>query len=363
MHKARVIIDLDKITHNSRIMVSQCARAGMLVVGVVKAVCGSPQVARAMLAGGVEWLADSRVENLDGLRQAGIEQPLMLLRIPHLGEVEQVVRAADISLNSELITIRTLGQAAVRQNGVHQIILMVDVGDLREGVMPSDVIPVVREILGVPGIKLVGLGTNIGCYGGLVATEENTTTITSLATTIREKLGVDLPYMSGGNTRTSVLLDEGRMPSGHHHLRLGESILLGNYTLPERVIADCYQDAFILQAPIVELKVKPSRPQGIIAQDAFGQIPVFQDKGPRQRAITAVGRQDLGAGWLEPMDRGVDLLGASSDHLIVDVSDAERDLAIGSVLSFRLDYGSLVGLMTSPYVEKLYLASGIERPS
>ncbi|MGE5653426.1 MAG: alanine/ornithine racemase family PLP-dependent enzyme [Bacillota bacterium] len=360
MRRARVIIDLAKISHNSRIMVSKCAQAGMIVVGVVKAVSGSPEVATAMLDGGVQWLADSRIENLTRLRQAGLQQTLMLLRTPHLGEVEQVVATADISLNSELATIRALGETACRQGKVHQIVFMVDVGDLREGVMPDDVMPLVHEIALVPGTELVGLGTNVGCYGGLVPTPENTTIICDLAKEIREKIGLDLPYLSGGNTRTSILLDDGGMPPGLHHLRLGEGILLGNYTLDGRKIPGSYQDAFILQAPVIELKTKPSRPQGVIARDAFGQIPAYEDKGLRRRAIVAVGRQDLGAGWLIPLDQGVEILGASSDHLIVDICDAVHDIEVGSILSFRLDYGSLVGLMTSPYVDKVHLLSGIE---
>lgn len=359
MDRARVIIDLDKITHNSRVMVDKCTPAGMLVVGVVKAVCGSSMVAQAMLAGGVQWLADSRIENLAYLKRTGIDRPLMLLRAPHLGEVQQVVRVADISLNSELATIRALGEAARQQNTSHQVILMVDVGDLREGVMPDDVLPIVGEIITLSGIKLVGLGTNVGCYGGLIATAENTAIIHSLAQTIREKTGLDLPYLSGGNTRTSVLIDEGSMPPGLHHLRLGEGILLGNYTLEGRLIPGTYRDAFILQAPIIELKVKPSQPQGSVGRDAFGRTPVFLDRGMRARAILAVGRQDLGAGWLTPLDQGVELLGASSDHLIVDTTDAARELAIGTSLSFQLDYGSLVGLMTSPYVDKVYQRGGI----
>ncbi len=360
LHEARVIIDLDKITHNSRIMTDKCARAGLLVAGVVKAVCGSPQVARAMLAGGVQWLADSRIENLLRLRQAGVSAPLMLLRLPHLGEVRQVVEVAEISLNSELATIRALGEAARQQNRDHQVILMVDVGDLREGVLPEDVLAVVGEIATVPGIRLVGLRTTVGCYGGLIATTENTVIIRELAHIIQERYGLNLPYLSGGNTRTSALLDEGAMPTGLHHLRLGEGILLGNYTLEGRLIPGSYQDAFILQAPIIELKVKPSRPQGRIGKDAFGRTPDYEDKGMMRRAIVAVGRQDLGAGWLTPLDQGVELLGASSDHLILDSTGTVRDLAIGSTLYFQLDYGSLVGLMTSPYIDKVYLRDGIE---
>ncbi|MBN2405059.1 MAG: alanine racemase, partial [Coriobacteriia bacterium] len=64
--KATITIDLAKITENARRVID--ALGGREVIGVTKVTCGSPEVARAMLLGGVSGLADSRLENLAGLR-------------------------------------------------------------------------------------------------------------------------------------------------------------------------------------------------------------------------------------------------------------------------------------------------------
>ena len=84
----------------------------------------------------------------------------------------------------------------------------------------------------------------------------------------------------------------GRMPAGVTSLRIGETILLGVDTLTREPTLDLHTDAFVLSAPVIECKVKPSLPSGEIAQDAFGKRPTFVDRGDRRRAIVALGRQD-----------------------------------------------------------------------
>jgi predicted amino acid racemase len=49
-----------------------------------------------------------------------------------------VVRSADISLNTELDTLKKLSYYAKASNKNHQVIVMVELGDLREGVLPID---------------------------------------------------------------------------------------------------------------------------------------------------------------------------------------------------------------------------------
>ena len=111
-------IDLDRIEHNARTIVGLCEQHGIEVVGVTKATCGRPEVAGAMLRGGVAAIADSRMENLQRLRAAGVPGRLMLLRIPPLSGVDEVVEAVDLSLNSELSVIAALSDAAARRGPV-----------------------------------------------------------------------------------------------------------------------------------------------------------------------------------------------------------------------------------------------------
>src|SRR5437868_5795940 len=196
----QVTIDLERIEHNARTVVSWCAEAGISTFGVTKGACGMPQVARAMLRGGVSGLAESRFENIKRLREAGIDAPVMLLRSPPLSLIDEVIRSVDISLNSELTIIRELSRVAERMGRVHDIILMIDLGDLREGIWPDDVIPTVAQILELPGIRIAGLGTNLTCFGAIIPTEVNLGQLTDLADTVRRTFGLDLTYISGGNS-------------------------------------------------------------------------------------------------------------------------------------------------------------------
>lgn len=347
-------IDLDKITANARLIVNMCNTHNIQIVGVVKAVCADIDVAKAMLAGGVPMLGDSRVENLRRLRRANIDVPLLLLRIPMPSEVDEVVRIADCSLVSELSTISQLSQAAIKAGVIHDVILMVDMGDLREGVMPQKILPLVQQILLLLGIRLQGIGANFACLSGLIPTPEILKNLAALTQQVREEFSLELPIISGGNSATIDLLMAGGMPVGITQMRIGEGILLGRETLRRNLIPGAYQNSFILHAEIVEVQEKPSVPPGEVAQDAFGNTPVFIDRGTRKRAIAAIGRQDVEIDGLTSISTGVDILGGSSDHLILDVSDAAADIAVGSEVCFHMQYGALVHAMISPYVSRVY---------
>src|SRR6185436_18142809 len=173
MSGPQVAIDLDRIERNARAVVGRCAQAGIKVFGVTKGVCGMPQVARAMLRGGVVGIAESRFENIRRLRESGIAAPIMLLRSPPISRVEEVVRTVDISLQSELAIISELSRIAERMGRVHDIILMVDLGDLREGIWPSELLPTVEKVLSLKGVRISGIGTNLTCFGAIMPTEEH----------------------------------------------------------------------------------------------------------------------------------------------------------------------------------------------
>lgn len=346
-----LIIDKEKIRHNTRTLADLAAQSNIRIAGVTKVFCGLPAAAEAMVAGGAYALADSRVENLMKLQH--IPVPKLLLRIPMMSQASQVVEYADISLNSELETIKALNEAASQQSKVHQIILMVDLGDLREGVWFEQAVEYAGEIVKLQNIKLLGLGTNLTCYGGVIPSPENLGTLLRLAREIEEKYDLKLEIISGGNSSSIHLLQKKQMPEGINQLRLGESIVLGTESAYGTLIPGMYSDAFTLTAEIVELKEKPSVPVGEIGMDAFGGKPVFTDKGIIKRAIVAVGRQDVKHEGLVPKDQGIEILGASSDHMILDVTSSEKSYKVGDILEFNLNYGSLLAAATSEYVAKV----------
>jgi ornithine racemase len=346
-----ITIDLNKIEHNARTITVLCGKYGIEVCGVTKVTCGMPQVAKAMLRGGVACIGESRMKNIHRLKANGVSTEFTLLRIPPLSAAEDIVTSVNMSLNSELSVIQALSEAAFRRGLVHHIMIMVDLGDLREGVWPDDLLPMVREVVELPGIRIAGLGTNLSCYGGVIPSGKNMIKLVEYARRIETAFGIKLRYISGGNSSSLNLIASGKMPRAVNHIRIGEGILLGRETVNRAAWPGTFQDAFLLKAEIIELKEKPSVPIGETGEDAFGGKPEFVDKGERDRAILNIGREDVVVEGMVPVDPEISILGASSDHLIVDVTESEN-VRLGSELAFFMNYGALLAAMTSEYVEK-----------
>lgn len=353
MSGPRVTIDLQKIERNARTVVTTCRKSGIEVFGVTKGTCGMPQVARAMLRGGVIGIGESRFENIRRLRASGIDCPILLLRSPPRSRAEEVITSVDVSLNSELAIIEELSRVAERMARVHDIILMVDLGDLREGIWPDDLIPTVEKVLDLPGVRMAGIGTNLTCFGAILPSEENLGALVEHARTLERRFGLQLRYVSGGNSSSLPLLLSRKMPPGINNLRIGEAILQGGRdTFLDEPWRALDRDAFLLQGELLEVKIKPSVPIGQMGVDAFGKRPVFEDKGERLRGILNIGREDVIVEGLTPVTPGIAVLGASSDHLVLDLTEASPPPAVGEMLGFHLNYGALLAVMTSEYVVK-----------
>ncbi len=331
-------IDLDKIEHNARAIVGLCKEHGIEVAGVTKLTCGHPEVAKAMLRGGVTVLADSRLENIRRIQQAGVVAPMMLLRLPPLSGVEQVMATAGISLNSEPAVLEALSAAAIKRGTQHEVILMVDLGDLREGVWPDELHPLVEQTIRLPGISLIGLGANLACFAGVVPTEETMRHFVALADALENRFDIRFRWISGINSSGLELIASGQMPRQVNHARIGEAILLGRETVHRKPWPDTHQDAFTLHAEVLELKHKPSMPVGERSEDAFGRRPIFENRGKIQRALLNIGREDVDVEGIRPMDSRLQILGASSGYLVLDVTASEGWVRVGNELTFSLNY-------------------------
>ncbi len=349
----RLVSNKEAIIHNVKKISKMCHDKGIELTGVVKVARGEPALAKLYLENGVDIIGDSRIANIKRMKNAGIDGPFMLLRIPMPSEVEEVVKYADITLVSELKTVEIIGKVAADKGKRQQIIYMVDVGDLREGVWFENAVDEIIKVSQIKGISLYGIGTNLGCYGGVVPDTENMNMLVEIAKEIRSK-GVNFKIVSGGNTAAIYLIENNSLPKEINGYRLGESIILGTDTTNNRAFPFLRQDTFTLEAEVVELKTKPSIPHGKIGRDAMGRIPVFEDLGNRLKAIIAIGEQDIQPDGVIPLEKGIKVLHASSDHMVLDVTEYDRPLDIGSILKFRLTYGALLRAMTSEYVEKTW---------
>lgn len=348
-------IDLEKLRANAETVTGLCAKHGIRVAGVVKCCCGSPEVARALETGGCVQIADSRIENLRKLRNAGIVSEMWLLRLPLMSEIAETVKYADLSLNSEPEILQSLSEEAIRQDKLHRVLLMIDLGDRREGVLPGETVDLARHVQRLPGLVLAGIGTNLTCFGGIIPDERNMEKLASAARRIRKELGVRLPYISAGNSSSIEWMLAGRMPPEVNHLRLGESILFGRETCNGTLIPGTHDDVFMLRAEVIESVVKPSRTEGEAHLDAFGRTPEIVDRGNRRRLLLGIGREDTVPEGLSPEAPGLQILGASSDHLVADAEEMEMAPQPGDILSFRMNYAALLSAMTSEYVGKEYV--------
>jgi predicted amino acid racemase len=348
---ATLTVDLAKIAENARTVVA--ALPDVAIIGVTKVTCGSPEIARAMLQGGVRGLGESRLENIARLREACVAAPIWLLRAPTPDLAEDTVRLADVSLESEFATLCALDAAAAAQGKRHGVVVMVDLGDLREGVMPAELPSFLAQASGLAHLDVLGIGTSLTCYGAIVPTPENLGQLVSLAKAAERQLERKLT-VSGGMSTSLDAFESGDLPAQIDNLRVGEAIVLGVSPASRERILGLHTDALVFEAPVIECKVKPSRPIGISAQDAFGETPDFEDRGERRRAICAIGRQDVVPGALRPVDPRIEVLGASSDHLILDVHDLAEPPQIGDPIAFIPGYSATLALFTSPYVAKVF---------
>ncbi len=350
MTTPRLEIDLSKIHHNAHTLVRRLSARGIAVTGVTKAAPNLPEIARTLLQAGVQRLGDSRIENIEAMRTAGLVAPMVLIRSPTLGQADRVTRDSTMSFNSELDVISALSASARRAGRTHGVVLMVELGDLREGFMPGDLQSAVRRTLRFPNISLRGIGANFACLSGASPDAASMAVLSKLADAIDAEFGHRLAIVSGGNSANLNWALSGAETGRINDLRIGEAILLGVEPLHRRLIEGLHSDAFSLVAEVIESKLKPSHPWGPTAENAFGDRPIIANRDNAWRSVLALGHQDVDPIGLVP-PAGVRILGASSDHLVIDAG--QRRLSIGAEIAFQMTYSALARAMASPYVAKL----------
>lgn len=351
----RVCVDLNKLKHNLDFLTDLCHEQGIKVAVVTKVFCADERIVALINSSDADMIADSRTQNFEGMNTG---KPKLLLRIGMQSEAGKIVSCADISMQSELETILKLNDAAKALGKAHKVILMVDMGDLREGIYNTDrakILDTAKAINGCSDLELYGVGVNLTCYGGILPDENNLGGLVAIKRWLESELNIAIPIVSGGNSSTMGLLMDHNVPEGINHLRLGESFVLGNDTATGKPVPGLNTDCFVLEAEIVELQEKPSKPVGKSGPNAFGEYLEYPDRGVMRRAILGVGRQDVIVDGLTPLDRDVEIVGASSDHLIVNLTACGSRYSVGDVIRFIPDYGALLHLFTSKYVDRHYI--------
>ncbi len=357
-------INLQKIQQNANTLKNLLAGRNFSLIAVNKVTHGNPKIAKALIKGGIEYIGESRVVNIKKMRDNGVEAQYVLIQVPNLEEIPLIVEYVDFSVNSELETIKLLAKEAKKQNKIHNIILMIEMGDLREGIDPSNLFSIVEEILSLKNIRLSGIGTNMKCFRGIVPSEKNMLQLSEYAKQIELKFNLNLKFVSGGNSANFKWFTSCKNLGGVNNLRIGEALFLGRETINFDPIPNLYTDVFNLSAEIVELKKKEIKYGEKVVSNAFGEsvqdVPMKIKNGRdevtkgeiRNQALLNIGRLDIAINGIIPCE-DVQILGGSSDYCILDIKD--NHFVIGQTLNFKLNYEALLKAMISPYIEKIYV--------
>lgn len=325
--------------------------------GVVsKLFCGNRLFLKELIDLGVEEIHDSRISNLAKIKEINPDIQTVYIKPVSKRNVSKMVKYADVSLNSELTTIQWISEESVKQNKIHKIIIMVETGDLREGVMGDHLIDFYAGIFELPNIEVIGLGTNLNCLNGVMPSSDKLIQLSLYKQIIELKFNKKIPWVSAGTSVTIPLMLHKQLPKGINHFRVGETLYFGVDLFEEKVIEGMHGDVFQLYAEIIEMQQKPMLPTGVLAANPQGEIAEIDESLyglSSYRAILDIGLLDVDPKYLIPEDGEFEILGASSDMIILNLGQNPKKYKVGDVVTFNLKYMGALGILNSSYVDKV----------
>ncbi len=324
--------------------------------GVVsKILCGNRLFLQELIDLGVNEIHDSRISNLAMVKMINPEVQTVYIKPVSKRNVGKMVQFADVSLNSELETIRWISKESVEQKKKHKIIIMVETGDLREGVMGEQLVEFYSQIFELPNIEIIGLGTNLNCLNGVMPSTDKLIQLSLYKQIIELKFNIKIPWVSAGTSVTIPLMLTQQLPKGINHFRIGETLYYGVDLFEERLIEGMHGDVFELHTEIIEMQEKPLLPVGNLAANPQGEVIEIDQALYGQtsyRAILDIGLLDVDPKYLISRDANVEILGASSDMLILNLGQNPKEYKVGDTLSFELKYMGALSVLNSNYVDK-----------
>jgi ornithine racemase len=342
----RIEISGPILTENTRALSKLCSEQGVAVVGVTKGLAGYPEAVRAMLSAGLPALADARLANIRRMRAAGINAPVQLLRPPMPDELPEAVRLCDTFFATAPETLEALAHAARTAGREADVVLMVDLGDLREGAPPAELPAIAAHADKLDGLRIVGLGTNFACHRGLLPSHENLGLFISTAEEIETRIGRKMEILSAGNSAALPFLQSGALPRRINQFRLGESLLLGHDAVEHRPLPGTRPDCFTLSVGILEIWTRGTVSAPSRTQTALGDDLLELSQGTRRLALLGIGAMDTDITGLTPLASGLRIIGHSSDHTVLDITE-RPDLQVADVVRFSFTYSALARSMAS----------------
>jgi predicted amino acid racemase len=325
--------------------------------GVVsKLLCGNEIYLKELIALGTKEIHDSRISNLRKIKALNPEIQTVYIKPPAKRSIESIVRYADVSFNTEIYTIKLLSKEAQKQNKVHKIIIMIEMGDLREGVMGEELVEFYGSILSLPNIEIRGIGTNFNCLSGVMPTQDKLIQLSLYKQLIEAKFNIEIPWVSGGTSVAIPLILKNARPMAVNHFRIGEALFFGKDLFTGKTMEGMHNDVFKLYTEIIEITEKPDNPTGELGENVAGNtfsMNETDDLGSTSlRAILDIGLLDMQPQYIEPEDNDITIIDASSDMLVIDISNSKKNYKIGDLVSFKIKYMGALYLLNSDYIEK-----------
>ena len=323
---------------------------------VTKLLCGNTIYLKEIIELGVTEMHDSRISNLKKIKKLNPNIKTVYIKPPSKRNISKIVQYADVSFNTEIYTIQMLSEEAKLQNKTHGIIIMIEMGDLREGVLGEELLNFYEQVFSLPNIEIRGIGTNLNCLSGVMPTQDKLIQLSLYKQLIEAKFNVKIPWVSGGTSVAIPLMLKNARPLAVNHFRIGEALFFAKDLFTGETIEGMHNDVFKLYAEIIEITEKPNNPTGELGENVAGhtyEIDKNTDLSETSlRAILDFGLLDMQPQYLTPTDNSITIIDSSSDMTVIDISNSEKKYKVGDLVSFDLQYMGALYLLNSDYIEK-----------
>ncbi len=304
----------------------------------------------------IHSIGDARISNLRTIKKIKPELVTIYIKPPAVNQVPNIIKYADISMNSSYETIAELNKEAKKHGKVHRVIVMIEMGELREGILRENIIDFYQRIFDMDNISVIGLGTNLGCMYGIEPTYDKLIQLSLFRLLLEEKFKRKIELISGGSSITLSLLKQNRLPKGINHLRIGETAFFGKDLINGKQFKNLSPNTFDFSAEILELEWKSNQPDGVQSDASIGHT-VDYEKLPLEswRAIVDFGVMDVDVNDLTPKDKDVKFFGTTSDMTVYTLGENKKKYKVGGKIHFNPNYMAIARLMNSRYVTREFV--------
>jgi ornithine racemase len=357
---AEIVINSDKIIENVEKLYKFLEKHNVQWSLVVKVLSGHKEFLEKLLfhpvVNQLHSIGDSRISGLKAIKELNPNIVTMYVKPPAMDVIEDIVAYADISLNSSFRTIEAINKEAQKKGKKHRIVIMIELGELREGILREKVIDFYKRVFELKNIIIEGIGTNLGCMYGIQPTYDKLLQMSLYKQLIEAKFNTSLPLISGGSSITLPLVGKSSMPKNINHLRIGETPFLGTSPFDNSQFLDLSTDAFEYLGNVIELELKETTPDGILTEGNIGHTGEDFDWEESYRAILDFGILDVDVHELTPIDKEVRFAGTTSDMSVYDLGPVKKNreckYKVGDKITFTPSYMAVARLMNSKYIDK-----------